>query len=204
MLFRSYGVQIGYTIQYKIREGSSLKECILAAWVSKPEQRNPAIVVHKLAVEVSGCTYNARRRRLARILGSTTMRNYLRGISFSWSDSTIEDQYFEALNTRDIHTFEKLYWQNSSLRPVLGEAIAESLSALLKTGVDSNNCLSTMWVQGSREPLAATFPYRDQHWAGLLSDTIDSCTVAIMTPYCLVFKDVRGTSTCQYPCDGNP
>lgn len=50
-------------------------------------------------VKVLLCPQNARRRRPMHLLGSQTLRNYLRAISFSWISEPCEHAYFKALRS---------------------------------------------------------------------------------------------------------
>jgi hypothetical protein len=43
----------------------------------------------------------------------------------------------------------------------------------------------------------ANFSWREQNWSGLLADTVDSCTVAVVTHQCLELRGVTWESICQ-------
>ena len=98
-------------------------------------------------VEISLCTRNARRRRLLHVLGSSTMHNYLRGISFTWISEAVEYGYSKAL--RSPKHF-RLFWK--SLTPDqlenVGDAISICLDALEETGIDSDSReLRALWIE---------------------------------------------------------
>jgi hypothetical protein len=105
------------------------------------------------------------------------------------------------------------------LRDCFGRAVANSLNVLLDTGVDSKFCLHALWlptIQASTEshrsshtnaapPLklwSTAFPHACSRWSGLLLDTIDSCTVAVVTNQCLILR-VRRRSK-KYGCKSAP
>lgn len=149
-------------------------------------------------MEISACSGNARRRRLARILGSSILQNYLESISI-WNDKRTQDLYFDSLNAVDIRAFEKLWRDHAELRESLGVAVAASLEALLQTGTYSpiNPSLHALWAPNTTEFWTISFPHASFPWTGLLSDTSDSCTVAIITQECLIMKHSR-----DFGCQG--
>jgi hypothetical protein len=177
---------VGYQEQYKIREGASFRESLVAAWMNSPEDRNPAIVLHKIGVEVSGCTENARRRTLAYILASETMRTYLGGFALDWSDEC-KKKYFEAMGSHQGYDFERLYHQRREWRESFGQAVALCLKVLLKTGPVGSEQLSALWCPNPRETWLASLTGRSR-WVGILADSADSCAVIILARDCLVFE----------------
>jgi hypothetical protein len=202
LAYNAAGVTAGYQEQWKRRAGCTLKDRTLASWVNEPDGRNPSIMADRLAVEISACSGNARRQRLIRILATETMRNYLRSIGFRWWRPEAEGLYFTALEDRDARAFERLYLDRQDLRRCLGRAVGQSLKVLLETGVDSNSCLRALWLPTlpeftdaydplcpstttSLKLLSAVFPHESSRWSGLLLDTIDSCTVAVVSTQCL-------------------
>jgi hypothetical protein len=192
------GVQAGYGEEWRIREGSMLKECLLATWLNNPSERNPSIMAHWIGVEISGCTGNARRRRLCRILASQSMRNYLDSVVMDWEDDEeCKRLYFEALSNQNIRAFENLYIDASKeRREKIGTAVAISLRVLFKSGLDRDQRLCAIWSPNSRDTYKATLTNR--RWAGILGDTIESCAVVILTPDCLQFKrNVEWASNCH-------
>jgi hypothetical protein len=151
----------------------------------------------RLAVEISACSGNARRKRLARILGSQTMQNYLASIALDWGHTEAHDLYFNALNDQDIRAFEHLYIDRLDLRECIGRVVAESLKALLDTGTDSSLYLHAFWLPTPRRPWTVIFPHNSSQWSGLLLDTVDSCTVATVTERCLIIKSRSSTFGCK-------
>ncbi|KAL4904186.1 hypothetical protein BDW74DRAFT_32814 [Aspergillus multicolor] len=83
------------------------------------------------------------------------------------------------------------------LRMCLGHAVAESLRALVDTGVDADSCVHAFWAPTSRRLWTATFPHASSQWSGLLLDTIQSCAVAVVTEKCLIMSKRRAT---RYGC----
>lgn len=178
-------VNTGYQEGYKIREGASFRESLLSIWTNDPLERNPAIVLKKIGLEVSGCTENARRRRLRHILASNTMQTHLAGLSLDWNDEC-EKEYFSAMGGHDTNAFVKIYHEKKEWRRYWSEAICVSLKVLKVTGPDDDQRLSGLWCPNSRETYVAKLSPR--RWAGLVKDTLTSCALVIMTNDCLGFK----------------
>jgi hypothetical protein len=199
-LSMSYGgIQAGYGEEWRMREGSMQKECLLAAWINNPSERNPGIMAHWLGVEISGCTGNARRRRLCRILASGSTRNYLDSVVMDWEeDDECKQLYFAALSNPNIRSSEDLYIESSKeRREKIGTAVAICLRVLMKSGLDGDQRLSAIWSPTSRDTYRATLTNR--WWAGLLGDTIQSCAVVVLVTDCLYFKkSVEWASNCHH------
>lgn len=194
----TFGVSATYQEQHKIRDGSTLKDRLIGKWSNQPGERNASIVADRLGIIVSACSENAKRERLARILGSYTIKNYLDSARFEWSQPETKKAYFDAMNDRDIRTFERLYYSSErNIRENLGEAVAWSLRGLLETGTDSNLSLHALWSPGPDKTWKATFSHGRYNWTGLLTDTINSCTVAVVTDKCLVIERLAEASRCQ-------
>ena len=123
-------------VTYKRQKGQNMKEALVERW--RHGLRNPMDLEAFSGVEISLCTQNARRRRLLHLLGSLTMHNYLRGISFTWTSEAVEYRYWKAL--RSPKHFRP-FWK--SLTPDqlenVGDAIATCLDALEETGIDSDS-----------------------------------------------------------------
>ena len=140
-------------------------------------------------VEISACTTNARRQRLAQILGSDTMRNYLESILMEWSDAQVKERYFNALNSDNPYAFEDLYINSPDLRMELGKVVATCLDALYETGTDRNHRLSALWAPNPRDILNASFYWAAHRWTGLLIDNQDYCTFVVVSKACLELGD---------------
>jgi hypothetical protein len=195
-----HGAQVSYGETWKRRAGTTYKEAVLGAWVNEPHRRNPNIVRNTIGVEISACTRNARRQRLARVLGSQTLKNYLTLLLHdNWATSEAEQRYFEVLNGHDINAFADLYLNRPDLREKLGQAVALSLEALLTTGLGDNKQLCALWVPDVSDAWVTLFPFRNQRWVGMLADTIDSGSVAICTEKCLELRQLPWLSSCRNP-----
>lgn len=190
----AYGIGITGQEQYKWRQ-SPLKERILALWINDPSQRDPQLMSRRVAVKISACSGNAKRVRLCRALGSQTMRRYLSSIRY-WDGKTpgLEEQYFGALNSRYVRTFERLWTDHPNHRTDLGFAVAHSLAALSKTGTHHEfYSLDAFWTTDSEnDPWMMSVPHRYSRWNRLLSDTSVSATFAVVTNECLVMRQVEG------------
>ncbi|KAH9216583.1 hypothetical protein DL95DRAFT_424516 [Leptodontidium sp. 2 PMI_412] len=122
-----------------------MKGALVERW--KHNLRNPMDLEAFSGVEVSLCTRNARRRRLLHLLGSPTMHNYLRGISFSWISESCEYAYLKAL--RSPKHFRR-FWKalTSEHLDNVGDAISKCLDALEETGMDDDSReIRGLWVE---------------------------------------------------------
>lgn len=72
-----------------------MKNALVERW--RNGCRNIAELEMFTGVELSLCTRNTRRRRLWQVLCSQTMCDFLRAISFEWSDDACEAAYFKTL-----------------------------------------------------------------------------------------------------------
>jgi hypothetical protein len=134
----------GAAMNCKLRDGNTAKDALYEFWSHK--KRNPMYLEAFSGVEVSLCTQNARRRRLLHILGSQTMRNYLRGISFDWDTEACEQDYFRALHSP--RAFRKFWTSNKNLQDNVGDAIEKCLDILVHTGIEEDNLeLKALWVE---------------------------------------------------------
>lgn len=137
-------VSVAGTVTYKRREGHTMKDALVERW--RNGARNIVELEAFSGVEVSLCTRNARRRRLLHLLGSHSMRKYLKSISFEWKDDACETGYFKAL--RSPRAFRTFWKQHSDWRRNIGDAVSECLEALQDTGIHHENKeLSALWVE---------------------------------------------------------
>lgn len=191
-----FGLNAGIQEQHK-RRGALFRDDLLAAWTHQPPRHNPRVFRHWFGVEVSVCTGNARRRRLSQILGSPTVQNYLESICMRWPSEQHKSRYFDALNSSDIQSFDNLFRTDAEYQGTIANAISLSLSAILKTGIDRNNCLSAMWAPDCHEVHSIAFPDWEYSWTGILADGSDGCNVAIVTKECLELADAGQASLCR-------
>jgi hypothetical protein len=142
------GLTVGTTKTYRRRDGTTWKEALVERWRDR-KLRNPVILESDVGLEVSLCTKNARWIMLLDVLRSDTMRNYLRGIGFSWNES-VERRYFDSLQSPG--RFRKL-WKWQKYRENVGDAISICFDALAETGVDlQTGELHALWVFESKLP----------------------------------------------------
>jgi len=130
-------------LSYKRQEGLDRKSALIERW--RNNSGNPGELEDFSGVEVSICTQNACRMRLLSILGSDTMRDYLRGISFAWPTKKFESDYFEAMKSR--RKFRKFWNRHLSHSNKISSAVSICLDILQMTGVNQDNGeLGALWV----------------------------------------------------------
>lgn len=186
----SYGVGLNYSEEYKRREGVTLKDAVVASWTSEAEGRDIQIIKHLYGVEVSACTDNARRRSLFQILQSTTLKRYLRDHT-EIKRSELE-KYLQALDSDDVDSFIRRYKRN---RKSFGKILAKCFEVLKGTGTDSDLCLTAFWSPDNGGIYAVQYPHVRHRWTGILADSPDTCTFAIVTNVCLELLD--GDPACR-------
>jgi hypothetical protein len=191
------GASIVNTEHHKLRSGRTYREAFLEMWTMDPAQRNPSVLKKLLGVEVSICTGNARRCTLLVILGSDTMRNYLASVGY-WTEIPVglEQQYFELLNDSDPNAFPNCFLrppESLTTRKVFGGAIALSLEILKYSCTDADDCLSVVWAPDSENTWSVLYPIEDYGWTGVLRDSQDRFSMAVVSAKCLEF-DAKSTA----------
>ena len=188
-------VTAGAQRTYKMR-GRTWKESFIEDWKNKPESRNVRILEFNFGVEVSACTYNARRRRLITLLGSNTMINYLRNGSLRWTSDECEEKFYAALKSSDYKAFRKLYKSHAHWRSDLGNAITCCLDTLRETGAHEKGP-DLLWVPNSEPGQKVNLRFRKHSWIGFLRDAKDCCTIAILEDNCLQLESQIHSRKCQ-------
>ena len=160
----------------------SLRDLVCVNMVAEPRQHLPYLNEY-FGVEISACTGNARRVTLANVLGSQTMREYLHH-RVHWSSSE-RDSYFRALKTPNgASAVYYLYYNGSEdQRKCYDIALKLSIAGLADTRVKSSH-LRALWAWGGLAYIVK-FRLSDHKWAGLLTDTLTTCSLAVVNQTCL-------------------
>ncbi|KAI9696684.1 MAG: hypothetical protein M1820_008058 [Bogoriella megaspora] len=184
--FNVHGVMANYGRTYKRRDGGSFKRSLVARWENEPQKVDPRILQVQCGLELSTCSRNAYRRKLAHLLGSGMIQNWLKNVFFPWKDKASSDRYYESLNSEDCNAFFRLYEEsNEDQREDFLKAMKYSLSVLKETGLDENQ---NLWAFCSLEAgIKIQFPFQEYDWTGICKDTSTSCTMAVVTDACLEF-----------------
>jgi hypothetical protein len=185
-----YGLAANYSEQFKIHKGVTLKDNVVGAWTSNEGERDINLIKNYYGVEISACTDNARRRTLFQILQSTTMRRYLKGNSEIRRSEL--DRYFTALDGAEVDIFISRYKKH---RKAFAKILSKCFGVLKGTGTDSKHCLTAFWYPEQGNTYAVEYPNSNHRWTGLLADSPDTCTFAIVTDLCLELSD--GNPACQ-------
>ena len=181
----SFGLGVGRQRQYKRRTGVTWKQDLISAWHNKPGERRPEVLESWAGVEVSACTGNARRRRLVSLLGCSTVRTYLDNCNYDWGSDGCKEAYLTAISGRDPRALYLLYREKKDWREHIGRAICMCLCKLSRTGIDEHgNLLALASFQRLPERLACF--YQCEHtWTGMLADTSEAGTMAVLIDTCL-------------------
>jgi hypothetical protein len=190
------GVGGGYQRSYKMREVRTWKQSLVERWKNAPAARNPRVLEDRHGVEVSMCTGNARRKRLITLLGSRTMTNFLKNLTWRGEKECLKN-LLTALESEDHTAFSTLYKSHPEWQADLGETISLCLEALSKTGVNEEGNLSVFWVLDTGIEHSVELQSSTHTWAGFLKDSRETCTMAIFEDVCLELKDINTGKQCQ-------
>lgn len=189
----SHFLSAGVQGQYKMREGFSIKDAFIAAWTSEPAGRSIELILNKWAVAVSACTANTKRITIFELLQSSTMRRYLDRYDEGIDEDDLR-HYFAALDKDSAKKFIKAYKRPLNRKP-FGTVISRCFEALKHTGVDSKLCLKALWAPKGKTPCVIDYGHKEHGWTGILVDSHETCTIAIVIEECLEVRD--GEPSCQ-------
>jgi hypothetical protein len=178
------------------RRGITWKMAFIESWKNNPEGRNVRMLEIRFGVEVSACTYNARRRRLITLLGSNTMVNYLRNASLRWESTDCQERFYAALKSSDYKAFRNLYKSRKDWQPDLGKAITCCLDAFSEAETDKEG-LNLLWVPDSKPGMRVNISSHEHSWVGFLKDTEVCCTMAVLEDKCLELPNLGWIRKCH-------
>ena len=187
-----------YSETFKRRE-TLYRDDFLAMWEHSPRCLPLEVLLKFFAVQISACTGNARRVRLATVLGSTVMADYLRSLSppVSWPSSECEEEYFNSLFTSNLQRLKDHYAHDTCCQKACFESMSRCMVALLKTGVNKNNLLTALWIPKIGDVYTVTFPQFEFAWTGLLKEGTDNVLVAVLSEVCLTIDQPILKIYCQ-------
>ena len=189
------GVQAGWSTQIKTNPGILLKESFLQRWKLEPRFRNPRLLLLWYGVEVSLCTRNARRCRIIDLLRSQPVTQYLSTIFWPGANSpAYMNALFEALISEDTMALIRLYDDHPEWHAELGSIIARCLDLLKDSGVNRNGDLAAFaFVKKFHDPEQLAILSKSDHtWIGILKDSTESATFAVVTHQCLEYPAAPG------------
>ncbi|KAH6706427.1 hypothetical protein BKA61DRAFT_616429 [Leptodontidium sp. MPI-SDFR-AT-0119] len=179
-------MSLGYQQGWKLREGRSMNNSFIENWMNHPESRSVRSLELRLGLEVSTCTYNARRVRVIEVFQTNTMLNHLRDTSLKWKTKHQEASFFRALLKANHKAFGDLYESDRSWQPELGNAISCGLNMLQYTGKTKDDELQLFWVPERNQPgVCVTLRADDITWIGFLEETLSSGVMAVLENRCL-------------------
>ena len=191
------GAQANWSTQIKTNPGILAKEKLLQRWKLEPRFRNPRLLLLWDGVEVSLCTKNARRCRIIDLLRSRLMIQYVSTIyrPEMKSDSTIcKESILDALKSDDPNALIELYVNHSEWQAEIGAVIARCLDILKETGVNRSGDLTAFaFIERFHDPeQLAVLPRKHHTWIGLLKDSADTATFALVSHQCLGYPAAPG------------
>jgi hypothetical protein len=190
--------RVGVRLQYK-RRGQTFKQAWIESWKHNPQSRHVGYLEHYLGLEVSPCTYNARRVRLIELFRTSTMLNHLENGSLQWQNNDCKKHFFSAIQDEDYTAFRKLYESSEANQQTdLGNAIGYGLTTLQDTGKNKED-LELFWAPEDRRPgLKVALKSSDHSWIGFLEETVDNGTLAILGDRCLELSLPDIGKKCQH------
>ena len=184
------GLQASWSTQIKTNPGIMAKESILLRWKLEPRFRNPRLLLLWYGVEVSFCTNNARRCRIIDLLRSHAIIQYLSTIyrpDIVSNSSDYKRALFDALRGSDPNMFIELYDSHPEWQAELGIVVARCLDILNESGVNRNGDLAAFtFIESFHDPEHLAILSKKLHtWVGLLKDSADTATFALISHQCL-------------------
>ena len=190
-----FGISANWSTQFKINPGILAKDNYLQRWKREPGRRDPRLLQLWYGVEISLCTRNARRCRIVDLLRSHVIVQYLRSVYSppSGSDSHLPAM-FAALESSESCSFANLYKDHPEWRVELGMVVAHCLELLKGTGVNRNGDLAAFAFMKRFDDVqqVAVLPKKTYTWTGLLKDSYDMATFAIVSTRCLEYRGAPG------------
>ena len=188
------GVVGKYARTWKRREGHPLRLALLEAW-DHPELNliDPAFFEHRMGLEVSLSTHNARKVPLVKLLGSSSMCKLLE--LFQWADDECRTRYMVAVRDADPKALRRLWENHPQWREDIRKAVCCCLQALSETGIgrkEDPEALCVAWVPAPGQRYLAMLTESRHSWAGSLKDSRDYFTMAVVSEQCLDFSPDGG------------
>ena len=190
-----WGLSANWSTQIKTNPGILAKESYLQRWKLEPEFRNPRMLLLWYGVELSLCTRNAKRCRIIDLLRSHMIIQYLEAIYRPQigSDSHVPAM-FAALKSSNPFDFLTLYDTYPEWRKELGMVVSRCLDLLKNTGVGKIGDLAAFAFleKFDDSEQLAIIPKKTCTWIGLLKDTFDMATFAVVSTNCLEYLGAPG------------
>ena len=193
--FGQWGLSANWSTQIKTNPGILAKDSYLQRWKLEPEFRNPRMLLLWYGIEISLCTRNARRCRVIDLLRSHVILQYLKAM-YTQQDSTAGHvpALLAALKSANPYELLILYDAHPEWRRELGKVVGRCLELLEDTGVNSHGDLAAFaFLEKLDDPEQLTIiPATTCTWIGLLKDTFDMATFAVISPNCLEYPRAPG------------
>jgi hypothetical protein len=192
------GIVGKYTRIWKKREGHPLRLALLEVW-DHPELNliDPAFFEHRMGLEFSLSTHNARKVPLVKLLGSSSMCQLLE--PFQWANDECRRHYLSAVRDADPKAFRRLWEDRPEWREDFRKAVCCCLQALSETGLgrkEDPEALCVAWIPAPGQRYLAMLIESRHSWAGSLKDSRDYFTMAVVLEQCLDFSP-EGGRCCQ-------
>ena len=192
---RQGGASANWSIQFKTNPGVLAKDSLLQRWKFEPAFRNPRLLLLWYGIEISLCTRNARRCRVVDLLRSQVIIQYLEAVyrPQEGSDDHVSAM-FSTLRSSNPFAFVELYDSHPEWQADLGLIVARCLELLKDTGVDRNGDFAAFTFMENFDDVEqlAILPRKTHTWIGLLKDSFNMATFAIVSTKCLEYPETPG------------
>ncbi|KAI0869680.1 hypothetical protein GGS24DRAFT_146278 [Hypoxylon argillaceum] len=165
---------------------TTVKENAWQKWHSCPERANPAFLNDFYGVEISHCTGNARRVTLRQIILMRPVMEFLDRQIPSWSRTPWGVDFVKALQEVDNGAMIRFWMKHATHRVEVGKLVACVLDILNNTGTKDRGFQAGL-LHDNRESIV-TIDSEANDWAGLLRDSYQTATYAIVNKVCLEYR----------------
>jgi hypothetical protein len=174
------GVVMSGTATRQTDEGQNMKQGFLEEWENCPRSWDPRDLMDFRGVLVSACSFNAQRVRLVELFKTDTLLALIDRCHFS--NEHARASLNSALDDADPFAVVYLWERHPDWRDDLGNALLVCIRALCKSGYDTRHELfNVLWKPPRERKLYRLELNPRQHqWLGLLKDSEDSMTMAVL------------------------
>ncbi|KAI1266425.1 hypothetical protein F5Y18DRAFT_358249 [Xylariaceae sp. FL1019] len=190
---------------------TTVKEYAWQRWHSCPERANPAFLNDYYGVEISHCTGNARRVTLRQIMLMNPVMEFLHCQVPDWSRTPWGVDFVKALQETGNKAIIRFWMKHAAHRAKVGRLVACILDVLNDTGMKDRGFQAGL-LHDNRESLVS-IDSEANDWAGLLRDSYETATYAIINEVCLEYRlpnhtcavcnDEKRYTVLQTELDGN-
>ncbi|KAI0145139.1 hypothetical protein GGR57DRAFT_480907 [Xylariaceae sp. FL1272] len=165
---------------------TTVKDNAWQKWHSCPERANPAFLNDYYGVEISHCTGNSRRVTLRQIMLMHPVMEFLDRQLPEWSRTAWGVDFIKALQGTDNKAIIQFWMKHVTHRAKVGHLVACVLDVLNSTGA-KDGWFQAGLLHDNRDSIVS-IDMGANDWAGLLRDSYQTATYAIVNEVCLEYR----------------